>query len=301
MRRWALSLLLLPLLLGVRVDLTTALCTSLKTELGGVCGDSGGGGSAFSLEFGANFSSVESAASDVTVFDFEIPNVTTHEFSLAGWQKSNGVVESDGTLLHLGDISVLSSNRFMVQNNSSIGRMNFDIQRSTGAIKRYQTSNDVTPRSTSPAWFHYVITYDGGNLPFNDANPSLKLFVDGVIVTAWAVITDQDITGLVPIDMFGSIGNLKEIGEQPARHLIFSQSTWDSELSQAEITELAANPQLDPTANSGNYVSSANNKSHWMPGRQGTPNLGKDYGVLGIDFVHEQTIDDSDRSADIPL
>ena len=187
-------------------------------------------------------------------------------------------------------------NRFFIQDFNDDGRVFVDIETHLGRIKRWTTATGVTPLSTSPAWYNLIVTYDGTN-----ASDAIKVYVDGVLATIASKGTDQDISAIVNRDMFASFGNLKDVtGNQPAKHFIFAVGTWDIELPAADIMQLKDTPQLDIRSNSGTYVSSANNKGFWLLGKELSPNLGKNQVAGGQDVSVETSIDDTDRSTDIP-
>ncbi len=261
--------------------------------------------SEFSLEFdrAIGYYALETATGD-DVFDFGFP-AADGKFSLATWAKSTGTSSTQATLMAFGDPAApVSSNRFLVQNNSSQGNVIIDIESQVPfRTKRYNTSNGTTPISTSPAWFHTVVTYDGLDLA-----ESLKIYVDaGVLATAKTV--DQDISAIENRDMFGSIGGFKQIGGsgfQSAKHFIFMTAAWDKELSQAEITEMYAlgNGNFDLRVNKGGYQGADNLRSYVAVGREVDPNLGRDLGLSGVDISFAKLIDPVDpdlkRSSDIP-
>lgn len=242
---------------------------------------------------------------DATKFPFGIPNAVTHQFSMAVWFKSNGVSTLTGTIFHLGDASGGGTNRFLIQNDTVNGDVFVDIESiSPFRTKRYTTQAGSTPVSADPSWVHCVVTFDGTN----DAGPAdaLQIYINGALQSGITKVPDQDLSGLVPLDMWGAIGGFKlqPTGTQPAKHFIFQCATWDIQLPRAAIDTLFANPALDLRIQHEGYQEKNNLKGLYPVGAEADPNLGRNLGPVGPDISVANEIDPVDpnlkRSTDIP-
>lgn len=214
--------------------------------------------------------------------DFQLPGDNGPDFSLSCWAKPTSTSTGSGTILHLGDpIAPVNSNRFLITHNSQNGGISIDIE-SVGVfgIKRYATLAGSTPTAAAPDWFMTTVTYDG----LNDVN-SLKIYIDGqnqVVSKA----SDTNISSMDNLTMVGAIGGFKVLNALPAKHRIFMCATWDTELTQMEVTEIhsGGDGQFDLRVNSGDYTSAGSLQNYWLPGRELDPNLGRNLGPTGIDL-----------------
>ena len=168
--------------------------------------------------------------------------------------------------------------------------MSFALYAGVFAEKNYSVSLTMP---TVGEWYMFTVTFDG----MNNAD-SLKMYLNDTYDSTPVKNTDQDASGLSPVNMRGNIGaNGNNGGGFNADHRIYSLATWDSVLSAAEITAIynGKDPkEVDLLVSSGDYASSASLKNWWLPGREVSPNLGKDFGPQGIDMTNESSITDAD-------
>jgi hypothetical protein len=126
---------------------------------------------------------------------------------------------------------------------------------------------------TLDEWFMFTASWDGTN----NAD-CIKLYMNGVLETSPVKTSDADVTGMeTPIGSGlaqapGSIGCwASSFGR--AQAMIYSVATWDTVLAAAEIAAMynsGSGSNVDLTADSGDYVSSADLQDLWLPGKAAT-------------------------------
>ncbi len=149
--------------------------------------------SLFSVNFTGLFGFMGLAtASDLTTFDFQIPNATSHEFTVAVWAKPL-LTSPNATLFALGDLGQ-GANRINLQHDTGDRHVFVDVESlSPFRIKRYSTSAGSIPATTDDVWVHTAISY---------TPDSLRVYVAGLEL-ATTKSPDNDLSAIVPRDSVG--------------------------------------------------------------------------------------------------
>lgn len=213
--------------------------------------------------------------------DFNIPNAGTTAFSISCWSKRTSGNTASQTLVGFGRSAAWSQNQITLGHLSFTGEPYCSVFADASSGSKNYTSS-VLPDLED--WFMMTITFDGTN----GAN-AFKLYMNDAWDTLVTKGVDNDISGMTQIDMPGSIGT-DATGGGGADSTIFSVTTWDSELSAAEVAAAYNSGDattFDALTDSGDYTSSSSVVSLWLTGKADSPNLGTDYGPNGLDLSSE--------------
>ena len=178
-------------------------------------------------------------------------------FSISAWVKladlttARVVSKEDGT----------DANREYLFGTDGADRFNLILGTSTDNLNVTATTSTEL---TVDTWHHIIATYDGSN-----AASGIKLYVDG------SAISTTDVSIGTYAGMPNSTGNLK-VGRFDVNGSVMDGRAaqvdiWSSELTATEVTSLYnSGTPVDPTADGGDYASSANLVGSWDMENTGT-------------------------------
>jgi len=228
--------------------------------------------------------------------DFNIPNASTEALTMSVWARRDTSSIQVQNLFDFGrGTPPAPDENIFAMFHAAVG----DGNRLAARIFADATPNGqkLYRATTLPAvgeWFMFTATYDGTN----NAD-AFKLYLNGVEDTTPTKDVDTILSPITQINCPGSIG-AGSGGGLGADHTIFSVTLWDKDLSAEEITAMynsGDGSTFDILTDSGDYAASAEVVSWWLPGKDLTPNIGKDYGPNANDLTFENNVT---RTTDVP-
>ena len=129
---------------------------------------------------------------------------------------------------------------------------------------------------------------------------TLRVYANGVEDTSPTKTTDDTLT-MTDITRIVEIGDTVAINAFDGR--IYAAAIWNAELTAAEVTAIynsGDGRRFNLRTNSDAYQSASLLQHWWRPGREASPNFGRDSGVLPVDLTTITALTDADRVTDAP-